>query len=93
MRVLNAKANWWLPKVCAPPSTREGAGPGRRCSSNSRAKDAAGPIGLELKEVTPPRMVTCELSRVCWLRRNQHNRQHMQITRRREKACQEPKRP
>ena len=41
----------------------------------------------------PPRMVTCELSRVCWLRRNQHNRQHMQITRRRGKACQEPRRP
>ena len=40
-----------------------------------------------------PRMVTCELSRVCWLRRNQHNRQHMQITRRRGKACQEPRRP
>ena len=42
---------------------------------------------------TSPRMVTCELSRVCWLRRNQHNRQHMQITRRRGKACQEPRRP
>ena len=28
-------------------------------------------------------MVTCELSRVwCWLRRSQHNRQHMQCTRR-----------
>ena len=26
----------------------------------------------------PPRMVTRELSRVCWLRRDQHNRQHMQ---------------
>ena len=40
-----------------------------------------------------PRMVTCELSRVCWWKRSQHNMQHMQITRRREKACQEPKRP
>ena len=30
----------------------------------------------------PPRMVTCELSRVCcWLARCQHNRQHMQFTR------------
>jgi len=29
----------------------------------------------------PPRMVTCELSRVCWLKRCQHNMQHMQITR------------
>ena len=32
-----------------------------------------------------PRMVTCELSRVCWLRRRQYNTQHMQFTRRKEK--------
>ena len=35
-------------------------------------------------------MVTCELSRVCWLRRSQHNMQHMQITRRREKGNPSP---
>ena len=38
-----------------------------------------------------PRMVTCELSRVCWLKQDQHNMQHMQLRRRREQACQEPK--
>ena len=34
----------------------------------------------------PPRMVTCELSHVvCCLRQRQHNMQHMQFTRMREK--------
>ena len=28
-----------------------------------------------------PRRVTCELSHVCWLKRCQHNMQHMQVTR------------
>ena len=41
-----------------------------------------------------PRMVTCELSRVCcWLRRSQHNTQHMQITRKREKLVKSRTRP
>ena len=36
--------------------------------------------------VGPPRMMTCDLSRVlCCLRRRQHNMQHMQWTRMREK--------
>ena len=40
-----------------------------------------------------PGMVTCELSHVCWLRRNQHNTQHMQITRKREKLVKSRTRP
>ena len=40
-----------------------------------------------------PRMVTCELSRVCWLRPDQHNRQRMQFTRRREKLVKSRRRP
>ena len=39
-----------------------------------------------------PRMVTCGLSRVgCWLRRRQHNMQHMQITRVKEKLVKSRK--
>ena len=42
----------------------------------------------------PPRMVTCELSRVwCCLRRRQHNMRHMQITRVKEKLVKSRKRP
>ena len=40
--------------------------------------------------VPPPPRVTCELSRVCWLKQRQHNMQHVQITRG-GKACQEAK--
>ena len=47
------------------------------------AQPAAGP---RWRSRQSPRMVTCELSRVCWLKRSQHNMQHMQITRRREKS-------
>ena len=36
-------------------------------------------------------MVTCELSRVCWLKRRQHNMQHMQVTRRGEKLVKSRK--
>ena len=59
----------------------------------SKSAVGAGGGGRLLGFGRHPRMVTCELSRVCWLKRSQHNMQHMQITRRREKACQEPKRP
>ena len=43
---------------------------------------------------SPLGMVTCELLRVrCWLSRRQHNRQHAQVTRVKEKLVKSRKRP
>ena len=62
------------------------------CRRNTCSPTLAATHNTDRRGAPHPRMVTCELSRVCWSKRSQHNMQHMQITRRREKACQEPKR-
>ena len=47
---------------------------------------------MQIRHLHPPCMVTCELSRVwCWLVRRQHNGQHMQFTRGKEKLVKSRK--
>ena len=69
---------------------RRSIGNRQSTAPSSRAAPQCAPTRPQ--GVIPPRMVTCELSRVCcWLARRQHNRQHMQFTRGKEKLVKSRK--
>ena len=50
-------------------------------------------VVADVTHTPSPHMVTCEVSRVCWLKLRQHNTQHMQITRRGQKLVKSRTRP